>query len=70
MAIELAEGQHTVAVPLKPNQWSSVFGKKGDSARTEFDAALGDVEHLGISFGGGCFFGHGVNVSGGRQLSF
>jgi hypothetical protein len=27
---------------------------------------LKDVENTDITFGGGCFFAHGVNVSGGE----
>jgi uncharacterized membrane protein YedE/YeeE len=46
-----------------------VFGKKGEIAREEFSLALEDVENIGMTFGGGCFFGHGVNVTGG-QASF
>ena len=30
-----------------------------------FQDALGDLGHVGMTFGGGCFFGHGVNISGG-----
>ena len=26
---------------------------------------LKNMGHIGVTFGGGCFFGHGVNVSGG-----
>ena len=66
LAIKLAEGQHSINVPLTPDQWSSVFGKKGGAVPREFAAALKDVENMGLTFGGGCFFGHGVNVSGGE----
>ncbi len=65
-AIRLAAGQHSINVPLTPDQWSSVLGKKGDAAPREFAAALEDVEYIGMTFGGGCFFGHGINVSGGE----
>jgi hypothetical protein len=66
LAIKLAEHQHSINVPLTPDQWSSVFGKKGDAAPSEFATALKDVENIGMTFGGGCFFGHGVNISGGE----
>jgi hypothetical protein len=65
-AILLAEGQHTITVPLTPDQWSSVFGRKGGAAGGEFANALREAERIGMTFGGGCFFGHGVNVSGGE----
>ena len=65
-AIVLAAGSHTLTIPLTPGEWSSVFGKKGDAAPEEFSAALEDAGAIGLTFGGGCFFGHGVNVTGGE----
>jgi hypothetical protein len=65
-AIILATGQHSITVPLTPDQWSSVLGKKGSAAPLEFAEALRGVDKVGMTFGGGCFFGHGVNVSGGE----
>ncbi len=62
----LATGQHSITVPLTPDQWSSVLGKKGSAAPLEFAEALRGVDKVGMTFGGGCFFGHGVNVSGGE----
>jgi hypothetical protein len=67
-AYELAPGGATLAVPLIPEQWSSVFGKLGshDAAALDgFRSALKSVGQVGLVFGGGCFFGHGVSVSGG-----
>jgi hypothetical protein len=67
-AYKLAPGSATLAVPLTPHQWSSVFGKLGnyDAASLDgFRSSLKDVAQVGLVFGGGCFFGHGVSVSGG-----
>jgi hypothetical protein len=67
-AYELAPGSVTLAVPLTPSQWSSVFGKIGSQDAGSLDgfrSALKDVTQVGLEFGGGCFFGHGVSVSGG-----
>jgi hypothetical protein len=61
-------GNITLTVPLTPDQWSSVFGRFGNQNATTlqgFQDALGDLGHVGMTFGGGCFFGHGVNISGG-----
>jgi hypothetical protein len=61
-------GTVTLTIPLRPHDWSSVFGKVGDQDATTmagFEQALKNANHLGMTFGGGCFFGHGVNVSGG-----
>jgi hypothetical protein len=45
---------------------TSVFGKKGDdglAAIAGFEQALQNLANVG--FCGGCYYGHGVNVSGG-----
>jgi hypothetical protein len=66
---QLAAGLATLTVPLTPDRWSSVFGKSGNAdaaAQAGFTNALRNVSSLGLTFGGGCFFGHGVNVQGGR----
>jgi hypothetical protein len=58
----------TMTVPLTPDQWSSVYGKPGNLNATTlagFHDALTNLGHVGMTFGGGCFAGHGVNVSGG-----
>ena len=68
IAYQLAPGSVTLNVPLTPNHWSSVFGKPGtyqSDSRDGFQAAMQNVAEVGLVFGGGCFFGHGVNVSGG-----
>jgi hypothetical protein len=55
-------------VPLTPDQWSNINGQSGNYDATTlngFNKMLQQPAMLGFSFGGGCFFGHGVNVSGG-----
>lgn len=64
----LANGRATIAVPLSPESWSSVNGKVGDAdsfARYGFATAIVNVSRLGLTFGGGCSFGHGVRMSAG-----
>ena len=69
VAFVLAPAQATtIAAPVAPDQWLSVFGKKGDAnaqAAAGFQQAAGDVQAVGLTFGGGCFYGHGVFVTGG-----
>jgi hypothetical protein len=68
IAYRLAAGSASLIVPLDPSQWSSVYGKFGNadaSTLTGFAAAEQNVGEIGFTFGGGCFFGHGVNVTGG-----
>jgi hypothetical protein len=67
-AFKLEPGALTLTVPLSPAEWSSVFGEKGDTspaATRAFEAALADLANVGLTFGGGLFFGHGVRVSAG-----
>lgn len=64
----LAGGTATISVPLQAEFWSSVNGRIGSadtSTRYSFDKALLNVTRLGLTFGGGCSFGHGINVRGG-----
>lgn len=63
----LSAGTQTITVPLTGDQWSSVYGKFGTDAPTQFEIAKGSVGQIGVTFGGGCFFGHGVNISGGTS---
>lgn len=58
----------TVNIPLAPDQWSNNIGQIGtqDAATQKaFLDGLDMIDTIGLSIGGGCFFGHGVNVSGG-----
>ena len=65
----LKDGTATIGVPLSPEAWSSVNGKFGNAnaeTKYNFARAILNVSRLGVTFGGGCSFGHGVNVSGGQ----
>ena len=65
----LTAGSATLTVPLVGSHWSNVnarFGNADPAAKAAFDLALQNVSSLGLTFGGGCFFGHGVYVRGGR----
>jgi hypothetical protein len=68
VAYKLEAGSITLTIPLTPDRWSSVFGKFGNSspeALAGFQTALQNVTGLGLTFGGGCFFGHGVYINEG-----
>jgi len=66
-AYTLAGGAGTLAEPLTPDKWTSVNGKRGDESTTTLKAfnQMLRASQVGVTFGAGCFFGHGVNVSGG-----
>ena len=59
--VVLVAGEHQLAAPLVPDQWFSVFGKRGDhpGAAGQFAATLANLQAVGQTFGG-MFAGHGV----------
>ena len=61
----LRDGSASLTVPLTPDAWSNVDGINGIVVPDQFAAALANVGNIGLTFGGGCFFGHGVFVSSG-----
>lgn len=62
---QLQPGTASITTPLSPSQWSNVNGASGTEDPSGWNDALNHIEYLGMTFGGGCFFGHGVNISGG-----
>lgn len=56
-----------ITVPLTPGDWSDANGHySSDPAYTAgFNSAVSNVQQVGVSFGGGCFFDTGIGVSGG-----
>lgn len=62
-AYTLAPGTITLVGDLTDlSQWSSVLGKTGDANAQMFRGAMANVGAVGFTFGGGCFYGHGVYV--------
>lgn len=64
----LANGTYTLTASLNPASWSDWDGHLGthDAAHTAaFNAAVTDVQLIGLSFGGGCFFANGVGTADG-----
>jgi hypothetical protein len=56
----------TLSVSFDPANWSSIYGVFGNQDVKDFTAALSNINYIGLSYGGGCFFGHGVSVNGGE----
>jgi hypothetical protein len=69
VAYQLAPGQAQLSASLIDlSQWTSVLGEKANTsaaATAGFKNAIANLGNVGFSFGGGCFYGHGVRVSGG-----
>lgn len=67
-AVKREKRRYVVTVPLNADEWSGVDGEMGDSnanAQVGFATALHNVELVGLVFGGGCFYGHGLSTTGG-----
>jgi hypothetical protein len=68
-AYELAPGSTRLTAQVSDlSQWVSVGGERADAtaaATAGFWEAMNNLGAVGFSFGGGCFYGHGVRVSGG-----
>jgi len=54
----------TLSVPLDGASWSDFYGHSGaaDPYASNFNAAIGAIKYIGLSFGSGCFFANGVGV--------
>ena len=55
----------SLTIPLSGDNWSDVYGVTGAADPTGFAAALAHAGPVGMTFGGGCFFGHGAYVTSG-----
>ncbi len=69
VAYQLAPGSAKLTASLSDlGQWTSVFGEKANAsaaATAGFKQAMANLGNVGFSFGGGCFYGHGVRVRDG-----
>lgn len=68
-SFQLAPGSGTMTASFAdPAEWSSVLGVAGNAnatATAAFNQAKANIGAVGMTFGGGCFYGHGVYVSSG-----
>jgi len=58
-------GPGTFSTSLTAEQWSNVNGVFGSSDLPGWIDLVNNIGRVGLTFGGGCFFGHGVYVTGG-----
>ncbi len=65
IAMQLTEGTATVSTPITPDQWSDTEGQFGTDQPAGWAEAFAHPAAVGLTFGGGCFFGHGVVVQEG-----
>jgi hypothetical protein len=59
----------TLTVTFDPSQWSGYNGQWAPTDLANFEAALSDVNRLGISFGSGSFFSNGFSFNTGGTAS-
>jgi len=52
----------TLTVDLSPQNFTSTYGHSGGTMPSAFWNAVNHPSYVGLTFGGGCFFGHGINV--------
>ena len=67
----LGPGTTSIDVPLDPAGWSNVNGQLASStpeATTHFWRVVNQGGRLGLVFGGGCSYGHGIYVTGGTAV--
>lgn len=66
-ALAAGSDQTITASLANPSSWSDFYGHFGnDPAYSDaFAAAAADVQLIGVSFGGGCFFENGVGIKQG-----
>ena len=68
---ELAPGSFTLRAMIDPAQWTDIYAKSGSDYPERFREALQNAARIGITFGGGCFYGHGVfNADGNSTARF
>jgi hypothetical protein len=61
----LRAGALAISVPITADHWSNVNGVLGTDDPAGFADAMSHTGFVGLTFGGGCFFGHGVWLLGG-----
>jgi hypothetical protein len=63
---DLKAADVTLSVDISnPAMWSDWNGQVGTTVPAAFAAATQDVQFIGLSFGGGCFFENGVGIAPG-----
>jgi hypothetical protein len=58
----------TLTVSVSPDKWSGLYGEFGSDTPQAFQDAWQNVGRVGMTFGGGCSFGHGVSADGSAEF--
>lgn len=62
---QISPGTFHIEANLDPALWTDVYGKTGSSNPAAWDYIMQRANAVGVTFGGGCFYGHGVFVDKG-----
>lgn len=57
----------TLTATVSATGWSNANGQTATSRLAGFNSAVSSVKHIGMAFGGGCFFDTGVGISSGSS---
>ena len=60
-----SSGKFVLTVPRTTGSWVDVLGHDNSANFPVFVAAEQNVAYIGMTFGGGCFDGHGIAVKNG-----
>lgn len=63
VAYILASGMVTMNIPIDPANFSGVLGEMATDDLKKWNSAINSVSSLGVTFGGGCNYGHGVFIT-------
>lgn len=67
--MQLGAGSFIVKADFDPNLWTDVYGASGASNPAAWKYILQNANRAGVTFGGGCFYGHGVFIDEGTGMA-
>jgi hypothetical protein len=67
--VKLDRGTFTLSVAIT-DSWKNVNGKTSDERHNEFLSFLPQVNSVGLTFGGGSSYGHGIQIPKGKRCTF
>ena len=63
--VMLKPGVFSLIVSLAPENWTNVYNHLAENSLEKFNECLQNTGDIGLSFGGGSSFGHGIRLQGG-----
>lgn len=66
----LTGGIFTSIISMESGTWKNVQGKTSKERPAQFRAFLPDINSVGLTFGGGSSYGHGIQIPQGKRCTF